>query len=289
MFSFLDMMNHYLGYFNVNVKFKNRIYTVLGLLGDVYLFYVAFRWLANKYYILGSLIMLAAIVLLYFAIMNIFFYFTKKKPPFDISPKIERFMGKTFGFDPQAEAEKKEREMTRGRSVNNIPANGFFDQKKVLPGKLTVSALQQMNIDDLVTRLQQNNLLDLDYSGLSERQIYQQLKTENKPIYATGPGALLPYFELQNQNGQLIVFAGMNQAEKREIGQITSVGLQPISEVKDRVKLYLASATLLGGPFKVMGRNQPIEHDQPYTVSVQLAYEKKQEGQREERRQRSRM
>ena len=122
--------------------------------------------------------------------------------------------------------------MTRGRSVNNIPANGFFDQKKVLPGKLTVSALQQMNIDDLVTRLQQNNLLDLDYSGLSERQIYQQLKTENKPIYATGPGALLPYFELQNQNGQLIVFAGMNQAENGKLGRLHPLGCNPFQRLR---------------------------------------------------------
>ncbi|WP_054645564.1 DUF6681 family protein [Secundilactobacillus oryzae] len=79
MFSFLDMVNHYLGYFNINIKFKNRIYTVLGMLGDLYLFYVAFRWLSNQYYLRGSLIMLAAIILLYFSIMNIFYYFTTKK------------------------------------------------------------------------------------------------------------------------------------------------------------------------------------------------------------------
>lgn len=275
MFSFLDMVNHYLGYFNINIKFKNRIYTVLGMLGDLYLFYVAFRWLSNQYYLRGSLIMLAAIILLYFSIMNIFYYFTTKKPPFDISPVIERFMGKTFGFNPQAEAEKKELEATRSRMAQNIPANGYFDQKKVLPGKLQISSLQQMNIDELAGRLQQQNLITTDYSGLSEDQIGRQLTANDKPVYAIGPGVLLPYFEMRERDGQLVIFGGMNQAEQREIGVVSSVGLQPVAEVRDRVQLYLAAATLMGGPFKVMGRNQPIEHDEPFTITVQLAYEKK--------------
>ena len=56
MFSFLDMINHYLGYFNINVTVKSRIYTVLGFLGNMYLFYISFRFLQNGYYDRGALI-----------------------------------------------------------------------------------------------------------------------------------------------------------------------------------------------------------------------------------------
>ncbi|WP_369406531.1 DUF6681 family protein [Lentilactobacillus kisonensis] len=39
------MVNHYLGYFNINVKLKSRIYTILGAFGDLYLFYISLRFL----------------------------------------------------------------------------------------------------------------------------------------------------------------------------------------------------------------------------------------------------
>lgn len=79
MFSLLDMINHYLGYVNLNVKLKNRIYTVLGVIGDIYLLYVSIRWIQNGYALRGSLILLVALILAYFTVMNVFYYFTEKK------------------------------------------------------------------------------------------------------------------------------------------------------------------------------------------------------------------
>ena len=55
MFSFLDMINHSLGYFNINTKLKNKIYTVVALLGDFYLIYVTYRLLANHVWMRGLL------------------------------------------------------------------------------------------------------------------------------------------------------------------------------------------------------------------------------------------
>ena len=53
MFNFLSIISSYLGYINVNVKLKNRIYTVLGALGNLYLLYVALRFFANGFYFRG--------------------------------------------------------------------------------------------------------------------------------------------------------------------------------------------------------------------------------------------
>lgn len=92
MLSFLDMINHYLGYINVSVKLKNRIYTVLGALGNLYLFYIGFRYLQNGHPFWGLLILAIAVVMLYFVYLNTMYYFTKKKAPFDISPKIEKWL-----------------------------------------------------------------------------------------------------------------------------------------------------------------------------------------------------
>lgn len=265
MLSFLDMVNHYLGYINVSVKIKNRVYVILGALGDLYLFYIAIRYLQNGHPFWGLLILLVALILLYFAYLNTVYYFTQKKAPFDISPKIEKLLH----MKPK-EAELDQPKRTLGG--RNIPANGYFDEKKILPGKLTSTPLEQENIQHLATRLQQNQLLQMDYSGLGEREILEQTRQTGKPVYASGPGALIPYFEMQTENNQLVVYAGMNQAEKERVGVVSTVGLQNVADVRDQIELYLANATLVGGPFKVLGRTSVIEQANDFQVAVQLAY-----------------
>lgn len=272
MLSFLDMVNHYLGYVNVSVKLKNRIYTVLGLLGDFYLFYIAVRYLQNGHPFWGLLILLVAIILLYFAFLNGVYYFTKKKAPFDISPKIEKLLG-TKPKDAEA---TQPRRNSLGR---NIPANGYFDEKKILPGKLMATPVQQQNVQNLATQLQQNRLLRLDYSGLGDREIMEQVQKDGKPVYASGPGVLIPYFEMQNEDNHLVVYAGLNQADKQPVGTVSTVGLQNVNDVRDQFKLYLANATLVGGPFKVVGRTTLIEQDNDFAVAVQLAYKHQAEDQ----------
>ncbi|GAW98855.1 DUF6681 family protein [Secundilactobacillus mixtipabuli] len=282
MFSFLDMINHYLGYVNLNVKLKNRIYTILGVIGVVYLLYVSVRWIQNGYAMRGSLILLVAIILAYFSVMNIFYYFTDKQAPLDISPKIEKMLGKTLGgTDPMTENRQQMREQ-RGNGLLNgttIPANGYFDSKKILPGKVTVSPEQSANIAQLANQLQQMRLMTPDYGGLGSREIAQQLNQNKKPVYAIGLGVNIPYFELKQDGQQMIVYAGMNQAQKAPMGRITTVGLQPIEDVYDKVKLYLANVILVGGPYMEMGRNEPIEKQAPYMIRVQLAYERENHAQ----------
>lgn len=267
MLSFLDMVNHYLGYINVSVKIKNRIYVILGMLGDIYLFYIGIRYLQNGHPFWGLLILLIALALLYFEYLNTIYYFTDKKAPFDISPKIEKLLH----IKPK-EAELEDNKHHAMRGGRNIPANGYFDEKKILPGKLKSSAVETQNIQTLATRLQQNQLLAMDYSGLGEREIMEQTQKNGKPVYASGPGAMIPYFEMQSEGNQLVVYAGMNQAEKQRVGSVSTVGLQNVQDVRDQFELYLANATLVGGPFKVLGRTSLIEQPNDFQVAVQLAY-----------------
>lgn len=277
MFSFLDMINHYLGYVNLNAKLKNRIYTILGVFGVIYLLYVSVRWIKNGFALRGSLILLVGLILAYFSVLNIFYYFTDKKAPLDISPKIEKALGKTLGGSDPAHEENESSKQQRGNSLlngANIPANGYFDSKKILPGKVAVNAEQSANIAQLANQLQQMKLMTPDYGGLGSRELAQQLTKNNKPVYAIGLGVNIPYFELKQDGQQMIVYAGMNQAQKAPMGRITTVGLQPIEDVYNKVKLYLANVILVGGPYMEMGRNEPIEKQAPYTIRVQLAYER---------------
>lgn len=58
MLSLLDMLNHYLGYFNMNVKLKNRVYTIIGALGVLYLGYLAIRFIRLGAWTRGLLFLL---------------------------------------------------------------------------------------------------------------------------------------------------------------------------------------------------------------------------------------
>lgn len=275
MFSFLDMINHYLGYFNIGVTVKSRIYTVLGALGDMYLFYISLRFLKNGIYKQGILILAVAIILLYFTICNIFYYFTKRQPWFDISPQLAKWLH--LGHHPQETQVNSKMGTTvipEGRQTN-IPANGVFDNSHVLPAKVSTTEAEQSNVDRLVALMKQAQLFRADYNGMGDRKIYELLKVDGKPVYAIGKGVMLPYFDMRKQGNALIIYGGLNQAEIYPIGEIKRVGLQAVRSIDlSDLKLYLASVTIVGGPYKEIGRAGVIEHPQEYKLRASVAYKK---------------
>ena len=81
MFSFLDMINSSLSYFNLDAKLKARIYIGIASAGDVYLAYVTFRLFANQVWLRGFLYCLAMLAITYFLYLNFIFYFLGKNFP----------------------------------------------------------------------------------------------------------------------------------------------------------------------------------------------------------------
>ena len=55
MFSFLDMINSSLSYFNIKPTLKNKIYIAIATLGDGYLIYVTCRLFLNQVWLRGLL------------------------------------------------------------------------------------------------------------------------------------------------------------------------------------------------------------------------------------------
>ena len=108
MFSFLDMINSSLSYFNLDVKLKNRIYIVLATLGDIYLVYVTFRLFVNQAWLRGFLYCLAMIAITYFIYVNFVFYFLGKTSQFDfLSPRIAKITGQKFADNSQSQMRRR--------------------------------------------------------------------------------------------------------------------------------------------------------------------------------------
>ena len=270
MFSSLGLINTWIGYINMNVKIKNRVYTIVGGIGNFYLLYVAWRFFANGFIGRGLLFILAFLVLLYFTYLNAIYWFTEKKAKWDISPKIENALG-IKSKDPEEEARKK---VARMRQAGFVQTNGIFDENQdFLPAEITTSEAELANIQIVADSLKKINYLHLDYDGKSKNTIFKEIKSDGKVRYALGetPQAL-PYFELKNVEGKLVIYGGINQIESYQLGTVKTIGLMPASEAAKKYHIYLATVVLTGGPFMIAGRSTAMEDNEPFRIDAKIAY-----------------
>lgn len=254
----------------MNVKIKNRVYTVVGGIGNFYLLYVAWRFFANGFIGRGLLFILAFLVLLYFTYLNAIYWFTEKKAKWDISPKIENALG-IKPKDPEEEARKK---VARMRQAGSVQTNGIFDENQdFLPAEITTSEAELANIQIVADSLKKINYLHLDYDGKSKNTIFKEIKSDGKVRYALGetPQAL-PYFELKNVEGKLVIYGGINQIESYQLGTVKTIGLMPASEAAKKYHIYLATVVLTGGPFMIAGRSTAMEDNEPFRIDAKIAY-----------------
>lgn len=267
MLSFLDMINHSLGYFNVNLKLKNQLYTAVGFVGNWYLLYVAVRLLINHAWFRGILFSLAFLVIMYAIAMNVIYYFTNKTTKWDPSPKIEKLLGgRRVG-----EEEKKRRTATP-----TIPANGLFTNDQILPANVKLNVHEQTNLNRVVRQLIEQNLLVTDYDQMSEREIIDYNRQEHRSVPALRPDQTVPYFELVPTGSRLEVYIGVNQMERLAVGHLTSVGLTEVVTARQNYQLFLANVFITDGPEKIAGRSQTtIVRDKAYGLNVKVAYKNK--------------
>ena len=254
----------------MNVKIKNRVYTVVGGIGNFYLLYVAWHFFANGFIGRGLLFILAFLVLLYFTYLNAIYWFTEKKAKWDISPKIENALG-IKPKDPEEEARKK---VARMRQAEFVQTNGIFDENQdFLPAEITTSEAELANIQIVADSLKKINYLHLDYDGKSKNTIFKEIKSDGKVRYALGetPQAL-PYFELKNVEGKLVIYGGINQIESYQLGTVKTIGLMPASEAAKKYHIYLATVVLTGGPFMIAGRSTAMEDNEPFRIDAKIAY-----------------
>lgn len=263
MFTLLDLVNHYLGYFTTNSKTKDKIYTSVSAVGVWYLLYIAYRFFVNGRWLRGMLIALVFVLLAYFVILNIVYYFTNSVMKWDISPRIEKALG-----GPQHVVEK-----AHPREVI-VPANGLYQRQDVMTGEITVDGTQQENITQLATALMQLGFMQQDYGHLGE-QAQRQIISQRAVIFANHPGTLLPYFDMITVDGETKVMGGVNQLQASDLGTLITVGMTPTKQALAQYRLALSSVIITGGMGHVATRTALLAVQQPYKVQVEVAYKKK--------------
>ncbi|MDC7953504.1 DUF6681 family protein [Liquorilactobacillus mali] len=268
MFSIIGIINSYLGYININVKLKNRIYTILGTVGNFYLLYVAYQFFKNGFMTRGALFILAFIALAYFSYLNVIHYFTKKQSRIDFSPWIE----KKLHMKPREEKIEKNSNLSK---AGYVQTNGIFDNEKMLPASLKMNQEHHNNLKKIVEVLEQQGYLSLNFGGLSEEQQLKVARTNTNGIDALLEPVALPYFELEKRGDKFVILGGVNPLERKELGEIVRVGLTPVSDIGDKYEIFLAAVVIEGGPHKFAGRSSLVSEEQPFNLGVQVAYNNK--------------
>jgi hypothetical protein len=265
--SFLDMINHWLGYFNINAKLKNRIYIIIAFLGDLYLIYVTTRLLINHAWVRGLLYCLAVILITYCLYINAVYYYLDRNSRFDF---LSPWLSKITGVVPTAEDAKPKR---NARVINNAP-NGYFTHQDIIPAQVEVDEHEQHNLQRVVQELLDDGIFTADYDGLSDSQIVAETAT-GEPVYALDSQQTPPYFELYHDKHlrRIEIYMGLNQMEKLAVGHIAKVGLTDIHTAHEQYELYLANLFVTGGPHKIAGRNgSTILMDGQYGLVANVAY-----------------
>lgn len=278
MISFLTLASHYMGMINVKSKLKNQVYTVMAFVGNWYLLYIGIRFLQNGRYLRGFLLLAIFLVFLYFSIMNIYYFFTTKKAPFDVSPILEKYIGGT----PEEIREKEEfrRRLAQverqSRHAHASSSAGMFDQRMLLPAQVESNSEQKRNIEQIAMMMRRAGILFEDYGGRNDEQIREQLQPGQTEVYAIGEdGIQFPFADIKMINGRPTVFAGLNQMEELPVGVITKVGVSSFEAAKQENHLYLADVLLSGGEKKMIGRSGIITENENFFIKVNIAYKRR--------------
>lgn len=281
MFSFLDMINSSLSYFNLDVKLKNRIYIVLAFLGDIYLAYVTFRLFANHVWWRAFLYCLAMILLTYFLYLNFVFYFLGKTSRFDFfSPKIAKITGQKFAENNRQQGRHASAANTRFSTGLANQSNGLFAGEDTIPADVAIDKREQENLQKVVDQLLQEKIFVNDFNGMDDAEIIRQYNETHEPVQALNEASIPPFFELVHDPilHRLEIYMGLNQMERRPVGHISKIGLTDVREAHKKYRIYLANLVVTDGPIKIPGRSgTTIMTTGDYGLRAQVAYRKREE------------
>lgn len=280
MFSFLDMVNHSLGYFNIKPVLKNKLYTIIAFLGDCYLIYVTWRLLANHVWMRGILYCLAVVLISYYLYLNFVYYFLGQTSRFDV---LSPWLVKVTGYE--GELKQPERSRQAGAPMQN-QSNGYFGNDEVMPAEVTVDAQEQENLRRLVDSLVEKGIFLAEYDGKDAKQIIDEYNETGKPVNALNSNQTPPYFDLEVDGfrHRFNIFAGVNQMQRMPVGHIDRIGLTDVHEAANKYHLYLANLFVTGGPRKIPGRHgNTILTDGDFGLQAQVAYRQRNFGEESRR------
>lgn len=125
----LDIINSvhkFLGYLDISPKYLNRGYTILSVIPTIYLLRIIFGLWQNQNYLQFFLYGIVFLVLVYFIVLNVFFYFFDKNTKADVTQLFVKYLP-----DEAFNIQTEESTMMNNRTidaVNTKEINVLYDE-----------------------------------------------------------------------------------------------------------------------------------------------------------------
>lgn len=125
----LDIINgvhKFLGYLDISPKYLNRGYTILSVIPTIYLLRIIFGLWQNQNYLQFFLYGIVFLVLVYFIVLNVFFYFFDKNTKADVTQLFVKYLP-----DEAFNIQSEEDGMINNRTidtVNTTEINVLYDE-----------------------------------------------------------------------------------------------------------------------------------------------------------------
>ncbi len=267
MFTILDTVNRFLGYLNIHIKVKNRIYIILGVVTNLYIGYLVVEFFQTKAYLRGSIYLLILLVLGYFWLLNYFYYFKDKTVKWDISPWIEQ---KLMLHLPEEQGGKTN-ELIAGKVGDHViiydhPTREYA-ANELLTAEVILTPEGQEALKKLVTYFSENKLIT-PYGNKKDKKITQKTSALVEPLR-------IPSSEIREEDGQLLLYVGLNAMERKKVGFVQKIANIEGKKISENYSLQPATVSILGGEFKLPGRTSLIKEFEPYHVKLEVAMQAK--------------
>ncbi|BAK20577.1 hypothetical membrane spanning protein [Melissococcus plutonius ATCC 35311] len=210
------------------------------------------------------------LILLYFLILNIFYYFFDKNVKWDITPFFEKFAQVENPDEQNKKAIKNKNGVYADRMVIYDETKQNLDDYQAFDTTLDYLVNSQEDLGQLVEFMLDNHLAEKNTKAV-KKQIGQR-RTAEKIAYEIGSGIEIPSFTIRADRHDLILSIGLNATERVEIARLKEIGNVPADKMGETYDIVAKSATIVGGKYKKY-KNDGIESgEEPYTVQLQVAY-----------------
>lgn len=267
MFTLLDGLNRFLSYFNLKIKVKNRLYIILGCISTGYIGYLTWNFFEYKAYGRGIMYLLIFLVLLYFLILNTFYYFFDKNVKWDITPFFEKFAQADSISEPVKDENKKKSGMYAEKMVIYDEMQQSLEDYQTFDTTLVYLETSQNELKQMIEFMFKNHLAEKN-KKMSPKKINR--KKNDKKVYELGEGVLIPSFSIENDQENVYLSIGLNATERVRIAQVQKIGELSASKMKETYNIVAKTAKIIGGNYEELKNGEIKKGNERYQIQLKV-------------------
>lgn len=275
MFTLLDGLNRFLGYFNLKIKVKNRLYSILGCITTWYIGYLTWNFFEYQAYGRAITYSVIFLILLYFLILNILYYFFDKNVKWDITPFFEKFAQVDSTIEPDKTKSEKKSGLYADQMVIYDETQQNLDDYQAFDTTLVYLEDSQKKLEQLIDFMLKNHLAEKSKKMTKKKS---GRKKSSKKVYEIGEGVLIPSFTMEIVQEDLFLSIGLNATERVKVAQVEKIGELSVSKMRENYTIVAKTAKIIGGNYEEVKNGNIQKGTEPYQIQLKVACLVKIEG-----------